>query len=418
MSNPRRNKEIQLALLALPALTLAVCIVYLVIGQPLAGWAMLATILACLASFYGGAVALAMLDLRRKTSTLLREKHQAEQQAEFHESRNRTLQSQLEILSAMREVSRAASGEVSFEDIFSQVLVILEDLLTSRELIIYLPQEGSDNLVPKAHRTPEGTTFGDKINAALLDDSGILDALRYRTILRSMDDDLLSFVVPLDSDQGPIGVMKVSLEMVGAPEEQEEKSEHFERMLRDLSRHISLAVKTTLLQDQAHSDTMTGLYNKGYFLDQLPRFVHFAQRKSDPLALIMLDIDHFKSINDNYGHLTGDRILEALARILKSNLRKYDTAYRYGGEELAVILPSASLSQALKLGERIRKKVESRTFRGEKKERIRLTVSIGVAELSEEMSDPSKLISRADQALYKAKEAGRNQVQALAAEAA
>jgi len=372
-----------------------------------------AVILACLGSSYGFWLALVAVKSERRVSQLAEEAGEFQRQAQFHESRNRILQSQVEILAAMREVSRAASGEVSFEDIFKQVLGILEDLFGAEEITIFLPDGGSRKLVPKARRTREETSFGKEIDVSRVDDSGVLDALRSRTIISSMEDRVLSKAQPLDSDQGPIGVMKISLELEGAAAEQAEKAERVERMLKELSRHISLAVKTTLLQDQAHSDTMTGLFNKGYFLDQLPRSMHFARRKASALSLVMLDIDHFKPINDTYGHLTGDRILVDLAELLKRNLRKYDTAYRYGGEELVVILPDTSLGQALKLGERIRKKVESHGFRGENGGRIKVTVSAGVTELGEDISTPAELIDRADRALYKAKESGRNQVQAL-----
>lgn len=418
MQGSSRSWQQTLALLAPPALGLVICLGYLAGGKPVADRARLALTVACLASLYALGISLVLVGSRRVASALANEARELEKQARYHESRNRVLQSQVEILAAMREVSRAASGEVTFEEIFKQVLIILEDLFGAEEITIYLHEDASPNLQPKAHRTPQKTSFGKDIDAAKIDDSGVSDALKFRTIISSMEDSLLSFAAPLDSDQGPIGVMKICLELEGAPTEQAEKAERVERMLKELSRHISLAVKTTLLQDQAHSDTMTGLFNKGYFLDQLPRSMHFARRKSGPLSLLMLDIDHFKPINDTYGHLTGDKILVELARLLKNNLRKYDTAYRYGGEELTVILPDATLAQALKLAERIRKKVHSRRFRGESNQRIRVTVSIGVAELTADISEPKNLIDRADRALYKAKESGRNQVQTLDAQAA
>ncbi len=410
MESSNRTWQQELALLAVPAAGVALCAGFLATGRPLAEWALLAVILACLGSAYAFWLALVAVKSQRRVSRLAEESGELQRQAQFHESRNRILQSQVEILAAMREVSRAASGEVTFEDIFKQVLGILEDLFGAEEITIFLPDGASRKLVPKARLTAEESSFGKDIEVSRIDDSGVLDALRSRTIISLMEDSLLSFAAPLDSDQGPIGVMKIALQLEGAPAEQAEQAERVERMLKELSRHVSLAVKTTLLQDRAHSDTMTGLFNKGYFLDQLPRSMHFARRKSGALSLVMFDIDHFKPINDTYGHLTGDRILVDLAELLKRNLRKYDTAYRYGGEELVVILPDTSLVQALKLGERIRKKVESHRFRGEDGKRIKVTVSAGVTELAEDISTPAELIDRADRALYQAKESGRNQV--------
>jgi diguanylate cyclase (GGDEF)-like protein len=131
-----------------------------------------------------------------------------------------------------------------------------------------------------------------------------------------------------------------------------------------------------------------------------------AQRYSRPLAFVMLDLDHFKSLNDTYGHLVGDTVLRTAAAALAATLRETDTAYRYGGEEFAVLLRETDLAGAAELAERLRQGIERHFAR----EAARVTASVGVAELEDDMASPSALVEAADRALYAAKHEGRNRV--------
>ena len=152
-------------------------------------------------------------------------------------------------------------------------------------------------------------------------------------------------------------------------------------------------------------DRLTLLYNRRYFDDVLPREVERSRRYKQDLCLVMIDIDHFKDFNDTHGHQKGDEILKETARIISDNIRLNDIAARYGGEEMAVILPEASLSSAFFTAEKLRAAIEteSRLRTG-----LQVTASLGVAAFSDSENAVSDLISRADSALYKAKDAGRN----------
>ena len=163
-----------------------------------------------------------------------------------------------------------------------------------------------------------------------------------------------------------------------------------------------------LLQD-ALTDPLTQLPNRRNGLDFLASEWVFAQTSGAPLAFLMLDIDHFKRVNDHYGHAAGDSILRQLAAILKHASRSADLVFRYGGEEFAAVLSDADRGVALQIGERIRAQVEDNVFTWEG-ERIPLTLSIGVAVASGDESDSQALISAADAALYRAKKEGRNRV--------
>lgn len=163
-----------------------------------------------------------------------------------------------------------------------------------------------------------------------------------------------------------------------------------------------------LLQD-ALTDTLTQLPNRRYGLDFLASEWVFAQSSGASLACLMIDIDHFKEVNDTYGHAAGDAVLRQLADILKTTSRSEDMVFRYGGEEFAAILTNTSLRIALQVGERIRTLVEQATFEWDG-QRIPITLSIGVALARSAGTDSLALIQAADGALYQAKDRGRNRV--------
>jgi diguanylate cyclase (GGDEF)-like protein len=156
------------------------------------------------------------------------------------------------------------------------------------------------------------------------------------------------------------------------------------------------------------TDGLTNLCNRkqldALLTDEVPR----ALRHGRELSLLMLDIDHFKNINDTYGHLTGDSVLRVLASIMQKRLRPNDKLGRYGGEEFCAILPETSLASAAKIGEELRSLIAAHAFLAETKE-IRITISIGAACLGSSMQ-PDDLYKAADEMLYKAKRSGRNQV--------
>jgi two-component system cell cycle response regulator len=156
------------------------------------------------------------------------------------------------------------------------------------------------------------------------------------------------------------------------------------------------------------TDGLTSVNNKRYLVEILEREIPRALRHHRSLALLMLDIDHFKSVNDTYGHLAGDAVLRDLANIARSRLRPDDILARYGGEEFAIVLPETPLAGAVKAAEELRKMVEQHRFAVED-ETIQVTISIGAAELQQGMNVDA-LFKASDEMLYVAKNKGRNQV--------
>ncbi len=156
-------------------------------------------------------------------------------------------------------------------------------------------------------------------------------------------------------------------------------------------------------------DGLTQAHNKRYLFDALEREVVRARRHGRDLGLLMFDIDHFKQVNDEYGHLAGDAVLKDLVRVVKERIRRDEVLARYGGEEFAIILPETKLEGALALAESIRARIaEARfSFQGQV---IPISVSIGIAIFDERDRNAADLIQRADERLYQAKRGGRNRV--------
>lgn len=164
------------------------------------------------------------------------------------------------------------------------------------------------------------------------------------------------------------------------------------------------------IKTMATYDTLTNLYNRRYFEERLGSETQKSFYGGTPLSLVMVDIDHFKKVNDTFGHTEGDKVLREIAALLKTSVRKKDTVARYGGEEFILILPEAGLEESSMIAERIRRLVENTSFQIGQAQ-INLTVSLGISNFpSHRPTSKEELVKMADQALYEAKRGGRNRV--------
>lgn len=191
-------------------------------------------------------------------------------------------------------------------------------------------------------------------------------------------------------------VVRVNAELEVARRERQDLAEAQQR----------LTEQNVLLRELAVVDELTSLRNRRFFDRTLQYEVDRMKRYDRHLSLVLIDVDHFKSVNDRFGHLMGDEVLKVVARCLEKNVRKADLAARYGGEEFALVLPETGLAGALHVAERVRESVEQLELDG-----FKVTVSLGVATVEKSWpGDIPGIVRAADQALYQAKRTGRNKV--------
>jgi diguanylate cyclase (GGDEF)-like protein len=191
--------------------------------------------------------------------------------------------------------------------------------------------------------------------------------------------------------------------------------EYLEQLSSQASLTVDKATSYSKILQHATLDALTGLNNRHQFAHRLKQETATAKRQNAPLCCIMLDVDFFKKVNDNYGHAVGDCVLKNVAKIIKKEIREYDIASRYGGEEFSILTPHTTIDEAYLIAQRLRSEIEKKKinieeYRIEGKKEISVTISVGVSLFDKKKSDPAILYQDADKALYEAKEHGRNRV--------
>ncbi len=281
---------------------------------------------------------------------------------------------------------------------------------------------------PDEEGVPAGEALGRLLAGADLDCGPAAAALDQGQVLRSHDPvtKRAEFLYPLTAEGGAVGALRVrlpgaELDSPGARGSLKE----IEEALAECTRHVALALKKETDADRAITDGLTGLLIRREFEPRLEEALVVAAEEKTPLALLMIDIDHFKDVNDTHGHRSGDCILRGVAAVIRRQIRACDSAYRYGGEEMCVVLPGSGTREAKKTAERLRAAVEETSFGGDARQKISVTISVGLSGVDPRRSrsrssgtkargarvaDPARLISRADAAVYAAKRSGRNQV--------
>jgi len=243
---------------------------------------------------------------------------------------------------------------------------------------------------------------------------GDFDPLRVCSQLRTVEQGRhLPIILVAEEDDRPRVVRGLELGVNDFIMRPVERNELAARVRTQIRRHryaaeLRESVSTTL--QLAVIDELTGLYNRRYFDRHLALMLDKAQEQGRDLAVMMLDIDYFKRVNDSWGHDAGDKILKEFSLRLQRNIRGVDLACRYGGEEFMVLMPDTDHAQAQKIGERVRSAIEGTKFEAGVKKPLGITVSAGIALIEGKLDTPESMVKRADIALYKAKEDGRNRV--------
>ena len=204
-------------------------------------------------------------------------------------------------------------------------------------------------------------------------------------------------------------------DLIRVAEEGDARFQELEQRMLSLQReNLDLVVKNRVLCEVSTRDTLTGLYNRWYVIEKIDSEINRSVRHGSPVSVLMIDIDHFKRINDSFGHAAGDQVLQSVGRLLRESCRVYDIAGRYGGEEFCVVLPETKIGNTGVVAERIRTRLEQ-TPLSDGDTSVIVTASIGAAGVecapNEGVLSPSALLDRADRALYSAKNRGRNRVE-------
>lgn len=324
-------------------------------------------------------------------------------------------------LSALHNVGATVSSTLRLDALLDQVCHILNQTFRYSKIAIMIADRESGELVFKASLGYEDIKgeMGRRLKIGREGITGMVASTGEPILLGdvtqnpnyvSIDGRTRSeLAVPLKLKQQVVGVLNVESDNVDAFDQVDKQ------LLTTLATQLAVAIENARLYEEtetlAVTDGLTGLNNHRYFQSFFERELSRARRYNHPLSLIMIDIDHFKKINDNLGHPVGDQVLREVARLLKEQARDVDLAARYGGEEFMLVLPETKRAEAQSLAERIRQRVEKHDFRisiGKKPHAV--TISLGVAGFPEDGEEKSQIIDRVDKALYKAKSGGRNQV--------
>jgi diguanylate cyclase (GGDEF)-like protein len=295
-------------------------------------------------------------------------------------------------------------------------ILVIEDSITIRKEIIETLQFNS--IATCYHEAGDGLEglkilLGNKIDLVVCDvEMPRLDGFRFLAMARAREE-LQDIPILLLTGKGDMeskvrGLEQGASDYITKPFDASELVARVKIHLKMKRLQDELLRANELLLEISHTDHLTGLYNRRYLMDILEREYPRTKRTGSSLSFLILDVDHFKYINDKFGHQEGDAVLARAAAVFRDQLRGYDTPVRFGGDEFVAVLPEASLSDALVVAERVRKALVQIAFTG-KLEKVRISASLGVAVYpSTGVDTVEDLIREADNALYRAKARGRN----------
>ncbi len=324
-------------------------------------------------------------------------------------------------LSALQDIGTTVTSTLRLDALLDQICRILNDTFHYKKIAIMITDRNTNELVFKASLGYQNITgeMGRRLRIGQEGITGMVAATGEPIMVRDVtqnqhyvgiDDKTRSeLAVPLKVKQQVIGVLNVESDNV------DDFDQIDQRLLTTLASQVAVALENARLYEEtellAVTDGLTGLNNHRYFQEFFNRELNRAKRYHHLLSLVMVDIDHFKKVNDRMGHPVGDKVLKVVALLVKEQARDVDLVARYGGEEFMLVLPETGKIEAQMLAERIRKSVESSKIEDEDCRGLgRITVSLGVASFPEDGAEKNEVIDKVDKALYRAKAGGRNQV--------
>ncbi len=325
-------------------------------------------------------------------------------------------------IDTLMEIARALASPNEIQDILEQIMcqvsrllnpkawsLLLKDEVTGELEFTVVVSDVADNL--KGARIPAGHGVAGWV--AENGESLIIPDVRSDTRFAAEFDKKLSFTtksiacVPVKSQNKVYGVIELinSIEC-GVFDEADDQ------ILTAIADFAGIAISNAKALEQIKqlviTDDLTGLYNSRYFFEQIEYEVERAKRYLSPLSLVFFDLDHFKDVNDTYGHLTGSRLLAEVGAVVSRNIRITDKGARYGGDEYVIILPHTEKKGAISLAQKLHHELYAQEFSSNSGKLLNVSGSFGVASFPDDAITSSELISAADEAMYQAKEAGRN----------
>jgi diguanylate cyclase (GGDEF)-like protein len=320
-------------------------------------------------------------------------------------------------LDALYRISQLATDGKDLDATLQAILEVAQDLIPRGQCAILLVDDEERTLrVRAANGYAEGVQelaipLGQGVTGrcASLGQTAVVDDLEQEAgYIPGVAGARSEIAVPLIVEGRVLGVLNAESTRVGAFGE-----EHV-RTLSVVAQQAAIVLRSAELQDEtrrlAITDPLTGLHNRRYFVERLEKHLHRAERYGERVALLLLDSDYLKIVNDRYGHHTGDRVLERIARVLEATVRESDEVARIGGDEFSALLLQADEELAVAIARRFKQNVRDVALTSDDGSAIAISCSVGVALFPEDAADAKALLRAADLALYNAKGRGRNQI--------
>ena len=336
-----------------------------------------------------------------KLENIGNEKNKLKMEVEGFDSYISELRNKETVIVSLYDITKKMSQELTFNEIFKVLSVFFkENFIFKKSELIILKEEQAAVKVDKVYKV-----FKEDKDEEEDKDSGYGDILEVfskdkKEIYVQNPDGSTYAAIPLLSANKFFGILIIY----------NLSKADFDRFLI-VAMQLALEMKKVLLYETvemlAITDGLTGLYARRYFFERFNEELSRSKRQDLKFSFLMIDIDDFKNCNDTYGHLVGDLVLKDVARIIKENVREIDLAARYGGEEFSLILPETDSKRAMLVADRIRKRIEENIFSAYE-EKLKITVSIGLAVYPEDSQEALDLVEMADKALYVAKSSGKN----------
>ena len=323
------------------------------------------------------------------------------------------LESSQAMLENMYETTRALAAILDIHELLKEVLNVAKETLRVRKCRILLVDQSNKSLAIYAELAEKKNTIFNPPRAVSEripgDITTHMAATYSERLIIGQDKSTRVLELPLISHAKVLGLLQIE------PPDNQSYPDKERKNFTILANAAAVAIDNALLhmkmQELTVIDELTGLYNFRYFGNKLSDEIRRADRYHQPLSILMVDVDHFKQINDTQGHQTGNIILQEIVSLIKRSVRDVDIVARYGGEEFVVLLPQTEMKNATIIAERMRRTIEKSYFTNSQGQRdIRATVSIGVAIYPDENISSEQLMEKVDKAMYYSKREGRNRV--------